>query len=171
MSSLAPGQLISLPDGRQAVIRFVGTTHFAPGDWIGIELDEPTGKNDGAVQGERYFDCDQGYGMFIRPSAVAPILESPRREDTKPAAKLRSNAPDPRGRPSSATLRGVLGTRRPSVLSTSSVKRHSSNASSPSPAPRAAAAGRSLRVRFTFAYPQRPEWPKKFKSSETPSNS
>ncbi|KAL1953970.1 hypothetical protein VTO42DRAFT_1886 [Malbranchea cinnamomea] len=145
MSGLALGQLISLPDGRQAVIRFIGTTQFAPGDWIGIELDEPTGKNDGSVQGERYFECEPGYGMFIRPSAVAAVLEQRRREDHRLPATTRSTGPDSRSRPPSAALGGVPGTRRPSVLSTSSVKRQSSNASSPSPAAKAPAVGRSLR--------------------------
>ena len=35
------------------VLRYVGATDFAPGDWAGVELDEPHGKNDGAVAGKR----------------------------------------------------------------------------------------------------------------------
>lgn len=35
------------------------------------------GKNDGSVQGERYFDCKPKHGVFVRPSQVQ-IIEAPR---------------------------------------------------------------------------------------------
>ena len=47
--------------------------------WIGIELDEPFGRNDGSVPGAgkgegdgrtRYFDCKEGFGLFVRPERV-----------------------------------------------------------------------------------------------------
>ncbi|MEQ2191451.1 CAP-GLY domain-containing linker protein 1, partial [Xenoophorus captivus] len=39
---------------KMGVIRYMGETDFAKGDWCGVELDEPLGKNDGAVAGTRY---------------------------------------------------------------------------------------------------------------------
>ncbi|KAK3696135.1 hypothetical protein LTR37_018106 [Vermiconidia calcicola] len=75
--ALAAGQKIELNDGRVATIRFVGTTSFQTGDWVGVELEEATGKNDGSVKGERYFQCEQGYGMFLRPAGVRQVLEKP----------------------------------------------------------------------------------------------
>lgn len=34
-------------------LRYMGPTEFAAGEWCGVELDEPRGKNDGSVEGKR----------------------------------------------------------------------------------------------------------------------
>lgn len=34
-------------------VRYFGTTEFANGEWVGVELEEPRGKNDGSVNGKR----------------------------------------------------------------------------------------------------------------------
>jgi len=57
---------------KRGAVRFVGTTKFGGGGvWIGIEYDEPLGKNDGSVQGDRYFTCRPSYGAFVRPDKVS----------------------------------------------------------------------------------------------------
>ena len=54
-----------------AMCRFVGQCAELPGGfWVGVQYDEPVGKNDGSVRGTRYFDCSAGYGGFVRPSSV-----------------------------------------------------------------------------------------------------
>ncbi|POW18777.1 hypothetical protein PSHT_05432 [Puccinia striiformis] len=38
--------------------------------WIGVELDEPRGKNNGSVDGHPYFECPPNRGIFIQPDRV-----------------------------------------------------------------------------------------------------
>ncbi|XP_061651457.1 CAP-Gly domain-containing linker protein 4-like isoform X1 [Phyllopteryx taeniolatus] len=53
-----------------ASIRYMGTTDFAPGLWLGLELRSPKGKNDGSVHGHRYFTCRPDHGALVRPNRV-----------------------------------------------------------------------------------------------------
>lgn len=61
--------------GQRGEVRFVGTTKFAPGKWVGIELDNAVGKNDGSLNGIRYFECKKNgiYGIFVRESLIEHV--------------------------------------------------------------------------------------------------
>lgn len=48
--------IVSSSRGSKAgTLRYVGVTDFATGVWAGVELDDPLGKNDGSVDGKRYY--------------------------------------------------------------------------------------------------------------------
>ena len=131
LSDFQVGQTVEVSQGVKAIVQFIGNTHFAPGDWIGIELEDAVGKNDGAVQGQRYFDCPSGHGMFTRPSVLKIIDESTPKPAARPNGK--ANGAVKKGRPPSMA---VGGTRRQSVLDKTATKRQSMNAGSPTPVAR-----------------------------------
>ncbi|KAM6973297.1 CAP-Gly domain-containing linker protein 4 [Aplochiton taeniatus] len=68
-----PGERVLVVGQRTGVVRFRGKTNFAPGFWLGIELDMPSGKNDGSVSGVKYFSCLPKHGVFAPPSRVQRI--------------------------------------------------------------------------------------------------
>ncbi|XP_033969930.1 CAP-Gly domain-containing linker protein 2 isoform X1 [Trematomus bernacchii] len=61
---LRVGDRVLVGGSKMGVIRYMGETDFAKGEWCGVELDEPLGKNDGAVAGTRYFQCFHKFGLF-----------------------------------------------------------------------------------------------------------
>jgi len=57
--------------GKRGTVQFVGKIPaIAPGWWVGVQYDEPVGKNDGTVKGARFFECPPKYGGFLRPDKL-----------------------------------------------------------------------------------------------------
>ncbi|XP_009290306.1 uncharacterized protein [Danio rerio] len=59
---------IMLPSGRicTGTLRYLGNMHNSPDHYLGVELEmADNGQHDGTYEGQRYFDCDPGYGAFV----------------------------------------------------------------------------------------------------------
>jgi tubulin-folding cofactor B len=71
-------------DTRRGVVMYLGDVKEIPGGlgpWVGIQLDEPVGKNDGSIAGVRYWGqpSELKHGVFVRPERVEvgdyPVLD------------------------------------------------------------------------------------------------
>merc|ERR1712187_518231 len=77
---LSIGQKV-VAHGKPGTVRYMGTVSFAGGDdWVGVELDAPTGMHDGTLFGKTYFESKPKHGIFIKASqlggsmpAAAPV--------------------------------------------------------------------------------------------------
>jgi dynactin 1 len=89
--NLRAGQRVCIQSGTYAgsegFVRFVGTTSFKEGVWIGLELDEPSGKNNGSVAGVTYFNCKPQHGIFLKSGSAIDVLEETKPPAPKPAAR------------------------------------------------------------------------------------
>lgn len=71
------GDRVLVGNVNPGVIAFIGETRFAKGDWAGVILDEKVGKNNGSVQGVRYFECEPGHGIFTKLEKLTKINQIP----------------------------------------------------------------------------------------------
>lgn len=67
------GDRVLVSGMKPGIIVFIGEVHFSPGDWAGVVLDTPTGKNDGKVGGHRYFMCEPMRGVFCRLNKLTKL--------------------------------------------------------------------------------------------------
>ncbi|CAH0555619.1 unnamed protein product, partial [Brassicogethes aeneus] len=74
---------------KQGVLRFVGAVNFAKGTWCGVELNGEIGKNDGSVNGVRYFECAPRCGLMA-PLCKTALLDACEKldEDSGPYSML-----------------------------------------------------------------------------------
>ncbi|KAG1711214.1 CAP-Gly domain-containing linker protein 1 [Nymphon striatum] len=116
------GDRILVGGTKAGVLRYMGTTDFATGQWCGVELDEPLGKNDGTVAGKKYFDCKTKYGLFApihkvskQPgsSTVTRVVRTTRVAGNSPTSSLhkRSGSRESLGSMSTTSQHSTSGTR------------------------------------------------------------
>ncbi|TMS03787.1 CAP-Gly domain-containing linker protein 1 [Larimichthys crocea] len=87
------GERVWVNGNKPGFIQFLGETQFAPGQWAGIVLDEPIGKNDGSVAGVRYFQCEALRGIFTRPSKLSHTEGEANGTQTAPPSRAASPTP------------------------------------------------------------------------------
>lgn len=63
---------------KTGILRYQGSTEFAAGEWCGVELDEPIGKNDGSVNDKRCASPSLNLDSAL-------TLEKRKRKNIKPA--------------------------------------------------------------------------------------
>ncbi|XP_016160831.1 PREDICTED: dynactin subunit 1 [Ficedula albicollis] len=117
--------------GHRGTVAYLGATLFATGKWVGVILDEAKGKNDGTVQGRKYFTCEENHGIFVRQSQIqvfedgadttspetpdSAAMKVPKRDslDATKASKLRGAKPKKAPATRKSTARRPKPTRTP----------------------------------------------------------
>ncbi|KAF2675947.1 hypothetical protein K458DRAFT_425108 [Lentithecium fluviatile CBS 122367] len=109
------GQTVELKEHPKGIVRYLGEIHIRPGIWVGVELPSPTGKNDGTIQTERYFECPPQHGVFVPQAGVVRVLDQPA---PKPAPKAAAPKPTAKPRPSSVGASSTAAAKPSARLST-----------------------------------------------------
>ena len=84
-------------NSKRGTLRYYGIPEFAEGYWCGIELDEPTGKNNGYLYGIHYFQCEENHGVFVQANKVELDLNPPKRTHKRTGSGTRSIPQSPIG--------------------------------------------------------------------------
>jgi len=80
-----------LDNERSGTVRWIGETEFKPGiEWFGVELTKGIGKNNGTIRGIRYFDCQEGKGVFVKIRAIIEKISDENLQKLVGMKRLRS---------------------------------------------------------------------------------
>ncbi|XP_048702447.2 dynactin subunit 1 isoform X7 [Caretta caretta] len=113
--------------GHRGTVAYVGATLFATGKWVGVILDEAKGKNDGTVQGRKYFTCEENHGIFVRQSQIQVFEDGA--DTTSPETPESSASKVPKRESLEATKASKLPTRTPNSAASSGTAGPSGSAS------------------------------------------
>ena len=116
---------ISSSDGslKVGILRYLGTTEFAKGDWAGVELSEKLGKNDGSVGNKRYFQCEAMYGLFAPAGKIQPYNPVTSQSLATPSkTRIQNSATPSKGATPFVTKTGLVGNNASNTASMSGSK-------------------------------------------------
>eukprot|EP01083_Nonionella_stella_P289742 985980_1 len=65
--------IITLKDGREGKIKFIGTLGFQSDTWCGLILSTPTGTHNGIVKNRKYWNCKSNHGTFVKRNHISRI--------------------------------------------------------------------------------------------------
>lgn len=82
---------------KKGIIKYIGKIEGKNDDYVGVELEEPCGKNSGDVDGKVYFQVDKKsekgfFGVFVKPMSLKPVIESKKGDGRR---IMRGNPPPP----------------------------------------------------------------------------
>lgn len=92
---------------KKGTVRFVGKIEGRPDEYVGVELDEPFGKNNGDYEGKSYYkvekksDKGQFYGVFVKAASLKPVgapstaATDPKKPSTRPSNRPQQPPPPP----------------------------------------------------------------------------
>ncbi|KAK6456494.1 CAP Gly-rich domain-containing protein [Scheffersomyces xylosifermentans] len=66
-------RVINIGGERRGVVKYIGKIEVldkGENIWVGVEFDEPTGKNNGSIDGVKIFEAKPGHGSFLKPKQV-----------------------------------------------------------------------------------------------------
>ncbi|POM61565.1 Glycoside hydrolase, partial [Phytophthora palmivora] len=116
---LEVGARVAFGAGKTGIVRFIGETDFASGEWVGIELERPEGKNNGELNGRVYFTCAPNHGLFVKKTMVRTVLSSASAVPKAPLTPVsassgsvssRLSAPKPRASMTTPSSRSSIST-------------------------------------------------------------
>lgn len=96
---------------KKGYLRFLGEAEFAKGEWAGLELDERFGKNDGSVNGKRYFQCEPLHGVFAPLHKIERLTPESEKVTKQQSALVRPSLLKPK-----LTTTTTLGSNKKNLL-------------------------------------------------------
>ncbi|ADM11641.1 dynactin complex subunit [Encephalitozoon intestinalis ATCC 50506] len=117
MSLLTVNDRLTLGDKFKGTVRYIGRIKSKDGKWIGLELDDPVGANNGSVNGVRYFHCKDRHGIFIRYEKIREGLVCEPRDIGEPRTlEHQAHVYESKIRRLEETIEGLKNTEREEIV-------------------------------------------------------